>query len=191
MGTVKSKCRLLPSTVFHVLFSLHTPIVSLIFGRSLAPKLIRPSSLCALFVVSMKNIPQAVCSSSNKSITSEGDSVLGMDSHGDVSCAGKDVYIESKIEGRKCEVKGFHDSYRFINNLSYLDVLYKYQDGSGQEYLLEVNQALDFTESMTHSILCPNQDQYNGVLIHDVPMLIDQNSDQCISFPENGIISRY
>ena len=43
---------------------------------------------------------------------------------------------------------------------------YKYLDKTGQEYLLEVNQSLNFTGSMTNSILCTNQARHNGVIIN-------------------------
>ena len=36
-------------------------------------------------------------------------SVLGMDTHADVSCAGMDAYILERLDGRLCEVRGFHD----------------------------------------------------------------------------------
>ena len=188
LGTVKSKCWLLPHTLFRVLIYLHALVVSLIFGKSLAPKFIERPHIFAFSVIATdteKNTVQNVCSSSNVAMP-EG-SMLGMDSHADVSCAGRDAYVESIIEGRRCEVKGFHDSYGSISNVSYVNVVYKYQDNSGQEFLLEVNQALDFTNSMTHSILCTNQARHNGVLIHDIPRVIDKDSNQCISFPDEGV----
>jgi len=45
------------------------------------------------------------------------DSVLGMNSHADISCAGKDAWVILWLEGRTCEVKGFHDSYDSFNNI--------------------------------------------------------------------------
>ena len=115
------------------------------------------------------------------------NSVLGMDSHADISCAGKDALIVSRLEGKTCEVKGFHDSYGSFNNVGYVNVIYKYNDHNAQEYLLEVNQALDFTESMHNSILCTNQARHNGVIINDVPRIIDQSSTQSIIFPTEGV----
>ena len=117
----------------------------------------------------------------------DGHGVLGMDSHADVSCAGMDALVISRLEGRTCDVKGFHDSYGSINNVNYVNVLYKYNDDQAQEYLLEVNQALDFTTSMKNSILCTNQARHNGVVIHDVPRIIDRNSPQCILFPSQNV----
>ena len=112
---------------------------------------------------------------------------MGMDSHADVSCAGKDAYIVEKLAGRVCEVKGFHDSHNSLSNIEYVNVLYKYLDKSGSEYLLEVNQALNFTNSMTNSILCTNQARHNGVIINDIPQVIDKESPQYISSPSEGI----
>ena len=127
-----------------------------------------------------------VCGSSSND-NKINNSVLGMDTHADVSCAGRDAYVASRILGRVCEVKGFHDSYNTISNVSYVNVFYKYHDKYGQEYLLEVNQALDFTETMTNSILCTNQARHNGVIVNDIPKIIDHNSPQCITFPESGV----
>ena len=40
-------------------------------------------------------------------------------------------------------------------------------DGSG--YILELNNFLDFTDSMNDSILVPMQARYNGIVVDDVP----------------------
>ena len=122
-------------------------------------------------------------------ISMEGNSgtVLGMDTHADVSCAGRDAYIIERIDGRVCEVRGFHDSYKSLSNVEYVNVAYKYLDKNGQEYLLEINQALNFTDSMTNSILCTNQARHNGVIINDIPRVIDKQSPQCVSFPEKDV----
>ena len=71
-----------------------------------------------------------------------------MDSLADVSFAGMDALVVSKLEWRTWDVRGFHDSYGSINNVNYVNVLYKYNNNHAQEYLLEINQALDFTGSM-------------------------------------------
>ena len=36
-------------------------------------------------------------------------------------------------------------------------------------YILELNNFLDFTNTMDHSLLCPMQARVNGVEINDVP----------------------
>ena len=153
----------------------------------MAPKLRDISTISAFSILLSKDAEYTrVCGSSNSENNSN-NSILGMDSHADVSCAGRDAHISSRVLGRVCEVKGFHDSYNTISNVSYVNVLYKYEDKHGQEYLLEMNRALDFTETMTNSILCTNQARHNGVMVNDIPRIIDQNSPQCITFPESNI----
>ena len=40
---------------------------------------------------------------------------------------------------------------------------------NGKGYILELNNFLDFTNTMDHSLLCPMQARVNGVEINDVP----------------------
>lgn len=62
---------------------------------------------------------------------------------------------------------------------------YDTQDGS--TYILHLNNALDFTSSMQHSILCTNQARMNNVQIQDVPKTLDSNSSFSIYFPSSNI----
>ena len=96
-------------TVIYVVSYIRT-VALFIFGNCLAPK-VRESKTIRSFSVIYGNTNQTtVCSSySNEPRIIEPYSMLGIDSHADVSCAGKDTYVESVIIGRKCEVKGFHD----------------------------------------------------------------------------------
>ena len=114
----------------------------------MAPKKTGQRRLYAFSVVETgtNNTPLTICGSHNQLIPGNNFSLLGIDSHADVSCAGKDARILSHISGRKCEVKGFHDSYGSITDVRYVNVAYKYHDQDGQEYIIELNQALDFTK---------------------------------------------
>ena len=49
------------------------------------------------------------------------------------------------------------------------------------------NQALDLTELMHNSILYTNQARHNGVIINDIPKVIDESSTQSIMFPMEGV----
>ena len=40
---------------------------------------------------------------------------------------------------------------------------------------------------MTNSILCTNQARHNGVIVNDIPKIIDNNSPQCITFPNDNV----
>ena len=98
---------------------------------------------------------------------------------------GEDAHFVSQIIGKTCKVKGFHYPYVSIDHVLYVDVVYKYRSLEGQDYFLELNQALDFTNSMKHSISCTNQDRHNSLLINDTPRIIDRNCPQCITFPNS------
>ena len=100
-------------------------------------------------------------------------SMLGLDTHADISCAGKDAHILSRIEGKTCSVHPFNDSYEPMSGVDIVNVLFKYENCEGDQYVLEVNQCLDFTTTMNHSILCTNQARHNGVIINDVPRRCD------------------
>ena len=140
----------------------------------------------ALRVITGKG-PHTIISSTRESNPSNEYGVISVDSHGDISCAGMDAMITSRLDGRTCDVKGFYDSYGSINNVGYVNVMYKYCDEGGHEYLLELNQALDFTETIRHSILCTNQARHNGVIVNDIPRIIDKKSPQCITFLSHNI----
>ena len=117
-------------------------------------------------------------------------SMLGLDSHADISCAGRDAHILTQIEGRSCSVHPFNESYEAMTGVNIVNVLYKYENSDGEQFIFEINQCLDFTESMTHSILCTNQARHAGIIINDVPTICDPNStqdvqtkDKSLSFP--------
>ena len=114
-------------------------------------------------------------------------SMLGLDTHADISCAGRDAHILAQIEGKTCSVHPFNDSYEPMKGVNMVNVLYKYENCDGEQYVLEVNQCLDFSKSMTHSILCTNQVRHNGVIVNDTPKICDRNSTQDIKIPKDDI----
>lgn len=59
-----------------------------------------------------------------------------------------------------------------------MNVLLKYIDRDGVEYILEINQCLNFTDTMKHSILFTNQARHGGVIINDTPRILDSSSPQ-------------
>jgi len=62
-----------------------------------------------------------------------------------------------------------------------------YDTLDGQTYILDINQALDFTSTMENSLLCTNQARAHGVIIEDVPGFLDNNSRHSIIFPDDGV----
>ena len=74
-------------------------------------------------------------------------SILGLDTHADISCVGRDAHILAQIERKTCSVHPFNDSYKPMSGLNIVDVSYKYENCDGKQYILEVNQCLDFSET--------------------------------------------
>jgi len=62
-----------------------------------------------------------------------------------------------------------------------------YDTIDGETYILDINQALDFTETMEKSLICTNQAIAHGVNIEDVPEFFDNNSGHSIYFPGDAV----
>ena len=114
---------------------------------------------------------------------------LGLDSHADVSCIGKHGRILERFSGQTCSVKPFNDSYQPMRNIETVNAAFSYDTMSGQTFILQVNQALNFTKSMEHSLLCPNQSRVHGVIIEDTPPFLDKKgtSSFSVEFPKDKI----
>jgi hypothetical protein len=113
---------------------------------------------------------------------------LGMDSHADVNCVGRHAHISEVFLGRTCNVQPFNDSYAPMKDICTVNACVAHDTKDGRTFILEINQALDFTDTMEHSLLCTNQCRAHGVIIDDVPTFLDRkgNSTHSIIFePEN------
>ena len=110
---------------------------------------------------------------------------LGIDTHADTSCAGKHVRILEYIDGATYNVAPFHGSYKPIQEISMVNGAVAVDTKEGKSYILELNNFLNFTDSMDHSLLCPMQARTNGVIINDIPRNLcpDEADSQCIHFP--------
>lgn len=100
---------------------------------------------------------------------------LGMDSHADMSCVGAHATILEVYEGQLCNVMPFNDAYAPLTNVRSVNAGFAYDTDDGSTYIIALNQALDFSESMYHSLLCPNQARLNGVIVDDCPKALDHN----------------
>ena len=112
---------------------------------------------------------------------------LGIDTHADSSCAGQQVRILEFIDGKRYNVTPFHDSYKPQENIGLINGIVSVDKDDGNGYILELNNFLDFTKDMEHSILVPMQARVNGSVINDVPRNLCPNnsSTQSIILP-NG-----
>ena len=114
---------------------------------------------------------------------------LGLDSHADVSCAGRHARIMETFHGQVCNVSPFNDAYSPMTNVLTVNVAYAIDTTDGKTYILNVNQALDFTETMEHSLLCENQARSNNVVVDSVPTTLDHSgtSTHSVYFPEQDV----
>ena len=85
------------------------------------------------------SIEQAI--SKIKSNPSEGR--LGIDSHANMSCAGKQARIIAIEEGQTSTVYPFDDSMRPSKGIRTVHVAYAYDAPNGQTAILQVNHCLD------------------------------------------------
>ena len=112
-----------------------------------------------------------------------------MDTLADISCAGKHAKITRVIHGRLSNVQPFNDSYNPMKDIQTVDAAFAWDSNEGETYIIHLNQALDFTKSMEHSILCPNQARCNNVIIDDIPLHLDHRelSTHSIIFPDESV----
>ena len=114
---------------------------------------------------------------------------LGLDSHADVHCVGRHARITEVFEGRSCTVHPFNDSYSPMTNVNTVNAYFAYDTEEGETFILHVNQALDFTDTMEHGLLCVNQSRIHGVVVDDVPQFLDyyKRSTHSVYFPTEDI----
>ena len=76
-----------------------------------------------------------------------------------------------------------------MKNISTVNAAFAYDSDDGITYIIEVNQALDFTQSMEHSLLCPNQSRVTGIIVNDIPTFLDVtgNSTHSIRIPKSDV----
>ena len=112
---------------------------------------------------------------------------LGIDSHADMSCAGRHARIVGVEEGKTSTVYSFDDSMKPSQKIKTIHVAYAHDTTDGKTFILRVNHCLDFTSSMHHSILCTNQSRANGTSINDCPTIYDRHSSQSVIIPDTDI----
>ena len=112
---------------------------------------------------------------------------LGLDSHADMTCVGQDALIIEHVHGQTCTVHPFHDSYSPKRNVKVCNAALAFDYDNGKTIILILNQCLDFSNNMRHSLLCTNQVRSNGIIVDDTPKLIDvlQRSHQAIIVPQD------
>ena len=110
---------------------------------------------------------------------------VGIDSHADTSCAGRHVRILEYIDGKSYSVSPFNERYQPIENVKLINGIVAVDLEDGSSYIVELNNFLNFTESMTDSIVVPMQVRLNNVIVNDVPRSLCpyKKSTQSLIFP--------
>ena len=90
--------------------------------------------------------------------------------------------------GKNTKVTPYHKDYEPKDNIGMINGIVAIENEDGSGYLLELNNFLNFTDTMEHTILVPMQERENGVLIDDVPSRLCpyNKSTQSIYFPEEN-----
>lgn len=115
--------------------------------------------------------------------------VVGLDLIAMPRSVGSHVRIMETFHGQVCNVSPFNDAYSPMTNVLTVNMAYAIDTTGGKTYILNVNQALDFTETMEHSLLCENQARSNNVVVDGVPTTLDHSgtSTHSVYFPEQDV----
>jgi hypothetical protein len=106
-----------------------------------------------------------------------------LDSHADTCVAGSNT-IPLRYTDQKVSVSPFIGEYQPISNIPVATVATAWDDPrDGSTTVLIINEALYFGDRMPHTLLCPNQLRYNGIIVNDTPKIFDPNSSQSIIIP--------
>jgi hypothetical protein len=120
-----------------------------------------------------------------------------LDSHADTCVAGANT-VPLWFSDETVTVAPFIGEYDPLRDVPIASVATAWDSPiDGSTTLLVINEALYFGDRMPHTLLCPNQLQFNGVNVYDTPKAFDPNSPHAIIIPGqvelplqlNGVIS--
>ena len=120
-------------------------------------------SLCFERIVSVSNKDK-----STRLILSDGElrdsCLIWIDSYSNILCIGSHATILEVYEGQLLNLIPFNNTYTPPINIKTVNAAFANNSENGDTHILNDNQALDFSESTAHSLLCPNQAIMNGTL---------------------------
>ncbi len=104
---------------------------------------------------------------------------MELDSHADTCCAGSNCVV-LEYTSKCCSVVGFNrDSPSDqLTNIPIIKAATAYDSPLGETFILVIPQALYLGEHISHSLLCPNQLRYNGIIVDDVPRHLAPDPNQ-------------
>ncbi len=149
----------------------------------------RNRAICLFQSTERRRVARVVSRSqamSNKCPTEPVFGQVEMDSHADTCVLGKNFIVYSST-GRECDVYPYTDSYDGIKGVQIVSgaTSWTCQD-TGETFVLVVHEALWMPDSMTHSLVNPNQLRAFGSTVQDNPWggqmsLVD--SEEVVTIP--------
>lgn len=136
-------------------------------------------------------------------VNQQDDGVEGraeLDSHADTCVAGSDFLFVDDGMGKTTKVYPYSREYKPIENIKIGTAVTAYtESGTGQVWILVLNQCLFFGERLKTTLLCPNQIRHAGHQVYDIPRQFDASSSHSIRLiggleiplKLNGIISYF
>jgi hypothetical protein len=130
--------------------------------------------------------------------TSEHVSTNEMDTHADTCCLGKN-FVPLYYTGEVCNVHAYSDELDAIKDVQIGAGATHWTDpSSGFSYILEIHQALMFTESLEHSLINQNQIRFDGHSLCDDPWdrhrslgLVERDYNIFIPFQTRGTVIQF
>jgi hypothetical protein len=117
-------------------------------------------------------------------------STCELDSHADTCVAGPNCIIIEQT-GFTVNVTGFSNKQGSFQDVPIVKAATAYDDPkTGATYILVIGQAIFMGSDIEHTLLCPNQLCYNGVIVEDCPKHLapkNKPSNHAISVPEQGV----
>ena len=96
-----------------------------------------------------------------------------IDSGADTVCVGDGFKILSRT-GRRVILKGFDDGKALSKEVKVVTAATAWDDNNGTTFILVFHEALDLGRDQRTSLLCPNQIQFAGHKIDDIPRFLTQ-----------------
>ena len=93
-----------------------------------------------------------------------------MDNHANTYVAGSNCII-LQYTGKECDVSSYRDDYDSIQNVPIVHAATAWQSiETGQTYILVLNESIWMGDTMSHTLINPNQLRHFGTKVQDNPM---------------------
>jgi hypothetical protein len=133
-----------------------------------------------------------------ESLTRTGFGGCELDSHADTCVVGSN-FVLLEHTSKTIDVHSYSKELNVMRDIPIATAATVWtKPHTGESYLLVFNQCIFFGNRLKHSLVCPNQLQAHGVVVHDVPSQFDRKSKHAIVHEElfiplkiSGVISYF